>query len=286
MNREYKSDVFSLLMQKPEYALDVYNALNGTNYENEELIEILQLEKGISLTIRNDASFIIDSHLNLYEHQSTYNPNMPVRYLIYIAFLLEKMLKEQNLFGKKRVMIPLIHCVVFYNGVEKQPARQVLKLSDSYCHSVECPDLELTCVMININATFNDELLAACSVLKGYMIFVDKVRKYLKFMNHDEAIERGIDECIEEDVLKDFFTVHRQEVLKVAMLDYTFERQIELEKRDSYAEGRTEERSKGIRAMVNILTKMGVSTDQALNSICEEYHITMEEAKKYLEITE
>lgn len=94
-NREYKSDVFSMMLRIPEYALDVYNAMNGSDYTNAELIEIILLENGISLSIRNDASFFISNYLNLYEHQSTYSPNAPLRFLIYLTNLMKDIVEKE-----------------------------------------------------------------------------------------------------------------------------------------------------------------------------------------------
>lgn len=79
-----------MLLEEPRYALDVYNALNDSDYTKPDDVEILKLENGILLSLRNDASFIIDMNLNLYEHQSTYNPNMPLRNLIYFTNIIEK----------------------------------------------------------------------------------------------------------------------------------------------------------------------------------------------------
>ena len=131
-NREYKSDVFSMLLEDKENALLLYNALNDSDYTNPDDVEICTLEKGISLTVRNDASFVIDSSLNIYEHQSTVCPNMPLRSLIYVANHLEKRIKQQrlNLFGHTLVKIPTPKFIVFYNGKENQPEKYEYKLSD------------------------------------------------------------------------------------------------------------------------------------------------------------
>ena len=77
-NRQYKSDVFSMLLEEPKNALEVFNAVNGTDYDDPSKVEIYLLDKGVSLSIYNDASFILDMNLSLYEHQSTYNPNIPL----------------------------------------------------------------------------------------------------------------------------------------------------------------------------------------------------------------
>ena len=131
-NREYKSDVFSMLMEDKKNALQVYNALNGTKYENPNEVEIVTLDRGISLTVRNDASFVLDSNLSIYEHQSTVCPNMPIRSLIYFSCTIEKRIKNRNIYGKSLVKIPTPRFVIFYNGVEEQPEQYKLKLSDAY----------------------------------------------------------------------------------------------------------------------------------------------------------
>ena len=119
-NREVKSDVFSMLMEIPENALQVYNAVNGSNYTDPSLVQVTTLKKGISLSIRNDASIIVDMHLNIYEHQSTYNPNMSLRSLIYLVEIIKPLIKNEDLFGRKLIKIPTPKFVVVYNGKEER----------------------------------------------------------------------------------------------------------------------------------------------------------------------
>ena len=243
-NREYKSDVFSMLLEDKENALLLYNALNDSDYTNPDDVEICTLEKGISLTVRNDASFVIDSSLNIYEHQSTVCPNMPLRSLIYVANHLEKRIKQQrlNLFGHTLVKIPTPKFIVFYNGKESQPEKYEYKLSDCFEKETDNPQLELKCIVYNINKGNNAELLNRCGFLKDYMIFIDYVRYYYdeKNLNLGDSIEYAINRCIDEDVLKDFLINRREEVAKVTNLDFTFERQIELEREEAKKTGVTE----------------------------------------------
>ena len=204
-NREYKSDVFCMLMEEPGYALEVYNALNHSDYSNPGLVEVCNLERGISLSVRNDAAFILDMNLSVYEHESTVCPNMPLRELIYVTNILEQWVKKQNLYGRKLVKIPTPRFVVFYNGVEEQRSQYQLKLSDAYANPMEAPELELTCTVYNINVGKNQALLSKCPVLRQYMIFVDYVREYLgKYPEKDlrKAINKAIDRCIREGVLR------------------------------------------------------------------------------------
>ena len=77
-----------MLLEEPEYALETYNALNDTDYTDTGAVVIQKLGGKVLLSVRNDASFLIDACLNLYEHQSTFNPNMPLRFLLYFSDLI------------------------------------------------------------------------------------------------------------------------------------------------------------------------------------------------------
>ena len=94
-NREYKSDVFSMLMEDKENALSLYNAMNDSHYTDADMVEMKTLDRGISLTVRNDAAFVVDACLSVYEHQSSVCPNMPVRCLIYFTNILADFLKKR-----------------------------------------------------------------------------------------------------------------------------------------------------------------------------------------------
>ena len=239
-NREYKSDLFSMLMEVPKYALEVYNVLNDSHYTDPSQILIMKLEKGVLLSIRNDASFLLDSYLNLYEHQSTYNPNMPLRFLIYFSNLMLELIKEKeyDLFGRKQIPIPTPKFIVFYNGIENRPDREEMRLSDAYEHQEERYELDLLCVAYNINPGYNEHIQKNSRVLSGYTTFVEKVRRYAETESTlKDAVRRAVDECIGEDILAEFFREHRREVVEMAALDFTFERREKLIRRDCLEEG-------------------------------------------------
>ena len=240
MSREYKSDTFSMLMENKAYALEVYNALNDTHYTDPEVVEVIELDKGVSLSVRNDASFIVDMSINFYEHQSTYNPNMPLRSLIYMVNTLEDWLKrnEKDLFGRKLIQIPTPHLVTFYNGTESRPEYEELCLSKAFFRSTNRPELEVICRVYNINPPFNEDLKNRSVVLWGYTCFVEKVRAYQRQGRKvEEAVETAIDECINEHILKDFFLTRKDEVMKMTHLDYTWEQREKLIYRDGEAQG-------------------------------------------------
>lgn len=115
VNRTYKSTVFILLYEDKKNLLELYNAMSGKHYTDPGLLEINTLENAIYMTIRNDVSFLIDGRLSLYEHQSTGNPNLPLRFLFYISHLYSRITRDANLYGTAKIQIPALEFVVFYN---------------------------------------------------------------------------------------------------------------------------------------------------------------------------
>ena len=315
-NREYKSDVISMMLQIPEYALDVYNAMNDSAYTDPNMIQIMRLENGISLSVRNDASFFISNYLNLYEHQSTYSPNAPLRFLIYLTNLLKTTIRKRDLYSRKRVQIATPHFAVFYNGTEKRPEKEVLKLSDAFINQTDTPEIELTVTVYNINPDNNTQLLEKSKVLSGYMIFVNRVRENLehqrkieqntRFLSseyneaeHDDtelmedleaAINEAIDHCIENHIMETFFRENRSEVTKSMVLDYTWERREELIRAEEYEDGRREGieigRAEGEKRGRIEGEKLGAEVMQKklLQKLMETQKITEAEAKKMLGI--
>ena len=123
-NREYKSDVFSMLMEDPVNALELYNAMNGSAYTDPGMVSMRRLDGGISLSIRNDAAFVLDMMLSIYEHQSTVCPNMPLRNFFYLANIWKKAVKNRELLSREHIKLPTPKFAVFYNGEEEQPEQE------------------------------------------------------------------------------------------------------------------------------------------------------------------
>ena len=281
-NREYKSDVFSMLMEEPERALEVYNALNETNYDDPSRVEMKRLDAGIALSVRNDAAFVIDFNLNLYEHQSTYNPNMPLRSLFYVAETLRVIVKDRDLYSRKKIEIPNPHFVVFYNGTENRPEYEEMKLSDSYVHKNEQPELEIICKVYNINMGKNKGMMSECKTLKEYMYFVDKVRynESDKEENQtlEESIELAIQDCIKNEVLKDFLIKRGAEVKRNMTLDYTWERREVLIRAEERAEGRAE----GIKEGRQALIRQNLDKGMPIEEIARFMGVSEEEIKQLI----
>ena len=166
------------------------------------------------------------------------------------------MVRNKNIYGSTLIKIPVPYFVVFYNGLENMPEQYELRLSDAFEKSVDNPQIELICKVYNINSGNNTEIMEKCPTLREYTYFVELVRKNFKENGYEDlgkAIHQAIDQCIREDILKDFLIENRSEVTKVMQLDYTFERQLELEREAASSQawqqglerGRTEGRLQG-----------------------------------------
>lgn len=273
-NKEYKSDVFSMLLQDKKRAMEIYNAINGTDYDDPELVEMTTLDdKSFSLTVRNDASFILDANLSLYEHQSTYCPNMPLRDLLYFASIIQKKIKAQkrDIYGGRILKIPVPHFVVFYNGKEDAPDQYDLRLSDAFEKETEDPEIELVCHVYNINSGKNTPLLSKCQTLREYMYFVDMVRKNNEISgNLEDAIEKAINQCMEENVLRDFLAQHREEVMHVMTLDYTFERRLEMQRAEAIEDGERIGKEIGKEEKLSEQIRKKIQKGKPLDQIADE----------------
>ena len=212
-NRKYKDTVFRMLFSDRKNLLSLYNAVNGTTYDNPSMLEIVTLENAVYIGMKNDLSFIVNTNLFLYEHQSTYNPNMPLRDLLYIAAEYQKLVDNKSLYSPILQKIPEPNFIVFYNGTEKKEESWVTYLSEAYEDFSGEANLELKVLTLNVNEGHNRKLMEECHILREYAQYVAKVRKYTKEMNLDGAVELAVDECIQEGILVEFLRKNKSEVV-------------------------------------------------------------------------
>lgn len=243
--RSYKDNLFRMVFREKEELISLYNAVNETDYSNPDDLTVNTLENAIYMNMKNDLSFLIDDRMNVYEQQSTFCPNMPLRDLMYVGRLYEKEMKDANAYSSRQIKIPAPKFLVFYNGKKDLPERQILKLSDAYKIRQEDPELELKVTMLNINAGKNRELLDKCKTLKDYVTFVEKVREYGMTIPLQEAVERAVQECIRDDVLSAFLKKYRAEAVSMTIFEYDQEAHMKLLAEESREEGREEGRRAG-----------------------------------------
>lgn len=283
-NRMYKSRIFAMLFSDRNELLKLYNAINGTSYDDPDLLQVNTLENAIYMSMQNDVSFIIEMRLNLYEHQSTYSPNLPVRYLLYVADVYSDYTKDMNLYGTKAVKLPTPKFVIFYNGQAEQPDRKELKLSEIFSIPDADPSLELKAVMLNINKGHNRKLMETCRTLQDYAEYTFRVREYAAEMPLDEAVEQAITECISEGILADFLRKNRAEAKKVSIYEYDEERHMRQTREEGMEEGYANGFSQGIeqgitQTVINLL-KSGLLTDIQIREITGLDQEQLDELKK------
>ncbi len=240
IRRDHKDNLFHDLFSDKRNALSLYNALNGTAYKDAEELELVTLSDVIYMHGKNDVSVLFQNELELWEHQSTLNYNMPLRGLIYYAHNIDGILASKGirLYGKKLVKIPAPDYYVFYNGEVGVPDRQELRLSDAFLTPHE--GYEWTAHMLNINAGHNQELLENCPALVRY------IREYRREgRSLVEAVEQSIDRCIEENLLKEYLLKKKSEVKLMLLTEFDEELFAKTMKEEGREEGRQEGRKEG-----------------------------------------
>ena len=241
VNRKYKDTIFRKLFgENKENALSLYNAVNGTSYTNADELEFTTLEDVIFMKAKNDVSFIFDSSLSLYEHQSTYNPNMPLRGLLYFADLYRKLIPDtERLYMSSLLKIPAPKYIVFYNGNSAKMPDDVieLKLSSAFEGDYEPGKFEWTATMINIRSDKDRDILNKCKPLKEYSTFVEEVIVNNQTMGIEDAVKKSVDDCIKNNVLKNFLETHRKEVVDMCLTEFDETKWGELMKEEGHQKG-------------------------------------------------
>ena len=267
-NRNYKDTIFRWLFSDKNNLLSLYNAIAGAHYQNPEALNIVTLENAVYMGMKNDLAFVLETGLYLYEHQSTYNPNIPLRDLFYIASEYQSLINQRPLYSSTLQTIPTPKFLVFYNGTDENiPDRLELRLSDAYENSSENPDLELKVTMLNINSDHNFELLKNCHVLWEYSQYVTRVRKYATMMSLNDAVNLAITECIQEGILTEFLSHNRAEVLKVSIFEYDKEKEEKLIRKAEFDYGKAMGLADGV---ISLLEEKGRLSEDQINSIRRE----------------
>ena len=253
--------------QSKQWRLELYNALRGTNYTDPNVLEINTIENVIYLTMRNDISFLVDSQMTLFEQQSNYNPNMPLRGFMYFAQLYQMHLSKQGktLHRSTLVKIPYPKFVVFYNGEKDIEDKEYLRLSDAFETKEKDGDFEWTAEMININPNHNKTLQKNCKPLYHYVKFVSRIKNNKKKgMPSKEAVTEAVDWAIQVNLLDGFFRIQKEEVLAMSLTEFNAEEVFKDMYDDGYEEGIAFGVNKGKLETARNLLNMNLGTPEQI----------------------
>ena len=271
-NREYKNSLFTTLFSDPEQLRELYNAIAGTDYGADTPVEVNTLADIFTGGKKNDLSFTIDGKfVVLIEHQSSLNANMPLRVLLYIARVYERITDGRAAYHDKLLKIPTPEFIVLYNGIKPFPPEKTFRLSDAFIASDESVEkfgsLELTVRAVNVNQDGNRELLGKSETLNHYSAFVGRIRLNQKNgKGLHEAIREAVKWGIENGVLAEFLGQHRSEVENMLMTEFNIDIAKEVWQEEAYdeglAEGHAEGLAEGMRTFISVLRAQGMSDEK------------------------
>ncbi|HCI25296.1 MAG: hypothetical protein DBY13_02130 [Lachnospiraceae bacterium] len=279
INRSYKDRLFKIIFEDKKELLSLYNALTGKNYQNPDELEINTIDDVIYMHLKNDMSFILDDWQNLFEQQSTFNPNQPLRGFFYFADLYKVKYFGKKIYSTRLLKIPTPQYIVFYNGTTNMPDKKELRLSDAFQQPTTQPDIEVVAHMLNINYGHNKELMERCRKLKEYAQFIDIIRHYLKENEHwsnEQAISKAIDDCIKNNILRDILQKERLRVMASILSEFDEVGYKEMIQDEAIEDGE-------IRGSIKLAYKLKLPKPEIIAILRHDYNLSDEEVNQYMQ---
>ena len=250
-NRRYKDSVFVDLFSTDKTAkanfLALYNTLYHTNYQSTDILKNIRLKHVLYMSFANDVSYLVDDKIIvLAEHQSTVNPNMPIRFLEYVTRLYEGIQNPRDRYSRMQKKIPTPEFFVFYNGRKDIAPYQILKLSDAFITQAQSSNLELIVRLININYDKDNPVVKGCKPLKEYSLFVEAVSRH-NAVDKEHGFENAIKECIKNDILREYLQRKSREVMNMLLAEYDYDTDIAVQREESFDMGLAEGEARGSR---------------------------------------
>ena len=298
INRTYKDRLFKIIFEDKKELLSLYNALTGKNYQNPDELEINTIDDVIYMHLKNDMSFILDNWQNLFEQQSTFNPNQPLRGFFYFADLYKVKYFGKKIYSTRLLKIPTPQYIVFYNGTANMPDKKELRLSDAFQQPTEQPDIEVVAHMLNINYGHNKELMERCRKLKEYAQFIDIIRHYLrenKQWSNEQAISKAIDDCIQNNILRDILQKERLRVMASILSEFDEVGYKEMIRQEAYEdayeegheagleEGREQELAHGVKSYIKLAQSIGYAESKIVTMLMQEFNLSEDQASQYVQ---
>ena len=279
INRSYKDRLFKIIFEDKKVLLSLYNALTGQNYQNPDELEINTIDDVIYMHLKNDMSFILDDWQNLFEQQSTFNPNQPLRGFFYFADLYKVKYFGKKIYSTRLLKIPTPQYIVFYNGTMNMPDKKELRLSDAFQQPTTQPDIEVVAHMLNINYGHNKELMERCQKLKEYAQFIDIIRHYLREneqWTNEQAISKAIDDCIQNNILRDILQKERLRVMASILSEFDEVGYKEMIQDEAIEDGE-------IRGSIKLAYKLKLPKPEIIAILRHDYNLSDDEVNQYMQ---
>ena len=292
LNRKYKDRLFRFIFNDKENLLQLYNAINDSHYSNPDDLVITTIDDVVYMGMKNDLSFMIDDIMNLYEHQSTYSPNLPLRGLFYFSAMYRNYIEpmKQKLYTDSPLRIPFPVYLVFYNGSMEEPERKEILLSDLFIQNGKGlqPALECTALLLNINFGHNQELMEKCRILKEYALFIHTIRSKISIgLPFQEAVETAVEDCISQNILSEILRKNKAEVIDMILTEYDENEFREFLKEDSWKKGHEAGMQDGIKTgiceIIRTFSELQLPKEQLLEKLMNSFSLSVEEAEEYIE---
>ena len=286
INRSYKDRLFKIIFEDKKELLSLYNALTGKNYQNPDELEINTIDDVIYMHLKNDMSFILDDWQNLFEQQSTFNPNQPLRGFFYFADLYKVKYFGKKIYSTRLLKIPTPQYIVFYNGTMNMPDKKELRLSDAFQQPTTQPDIEVVAHMLNINYGHNKELMERCQKLKEYAQFIDIIRHYLREneqWTNEQAISKAIDDCIQNNILRDILQKERLRVMASILSEFDEVGYKEMIRQEAYEDAYEEGVEYGVKTLIEFVQDIGYSKEDATTLVKQRFHLSDDAINQYMQ---
>ena len=287
INRTYKDRLFKIIFEDKKELLSLYNALTGKNYQNPDELEINTIDDVIYMHLKNDMSFILDDWQNLFEQQSTFNPNQPLRGFFYFADLYKVKYFGKKIYSTRLLKIPTPQYIVFYNGTTNMPDKKELRLSDAFQQPTTQPDIEVVAHMLNINYGHNKELMERCRKLKEYAQFIDIIRHYLrenKQWSNEQAISKAIDDCIKNNILRDILQKERLRVMASILSEFDEVGYKEMIRQEAYEDAYEEVYEEiSVKSLIEFVQDIGYSKEDAATLVKQRFHLSDDAINQYMQ---
>ena len=280
-NRKHKDSLFVDYFSKDrdwkQHFLSLYNALHGTNLQVADTqLERVNLEQVLYKSYYNDIAVLVDGQFILMiEHQSTINPNMPLRLLEYVTRIYGNIVDSTAKFSRHLVPLAKPEFYVFYTGDQELPPESYLYLSDAFPNQGQNADLtlELKVKVCTIKSEHPSPVVHSCTDLEQYAQFLQLVEE-ARATGHENPLKWAIQEAVRRNILRDYLERKGGEVLSILMTEYDYATDMAVLKEEAYEDGLFVGREEGI--------SIGLERGRATGREEGAYETKLETARSFL----